>query len=83
MTDKERLINLFMTHPHEWISLPEIQEAGGAQYAARIFELRRGMGCPKMNIKNKTGTNLVAGVRVKNSWYRYLPTDKEKQMEFK
>jgi len=83
MTQKERLTSLFVTRPHEWVSLPEIMEIA-AQYNARISELRG----PKdangnwtlMDIRNKLSDNIVAGVKMKNSWYMYIP--KEKQMEF-
>jgi hypothetical protein len=80
MTQREQLINLFITHPNQWLSLPEIMDVAGAQYNARIHELRCGYRCKPMNIKNKTANNIIAGVTIKNSWYMYV--QEEKQLEF-
>ena len=69
MTQKERLANLFITRPWEWIDLPEILDMKISQFGARILELRR----DGMNIENKKEHQ---NGQVFSS-YRYLPHEKQ------
>ncbi len=68
---RERLKNLFESHPDEWIPLPVILEMHIAQYGTRIKELRDS----GMMIENMWKS--VNGER--HSWFRYVtaPTLKE------
>ena len=63
---KERIRDMFLKRPNEWVSLLEILGLYIAQYNARIYELRR----DGMNIENKI--QVIDGSR--NTWFRYIPT---------
>lgn len=61
-TQRDRLLNLLKGRRGDWIPLADVIEAGGAQYGARIFELR-GLGYRITNL-----TQEIDGVR--KSWFR-------------
>lgn len=72
MTQRERIRQLFLSRPGEWIPLPEILDMKIAQYGARCLELRR----EGMNIQNRW--EMVNGQ--KHSWFRYLPQERQLEM---
>lgn len=61
-TQRQRIFDLLMASPNEWVPLPKILDLGIAQFGARILETRR-LG---VRISNRVAT--VDGKR--HSWYR-------------
>jgi hypothetical protein len=59
-TQRQRLLTLLRDHANEWVELPKIMAAGGAQYGARIYELRR-LGHQIQNLQ-----------QADHSWFRLL-----------
>lgn len=68
-TQRSRIVALLIAAKDSWVPLPEVMRCGGAQYNARILELRQ-IGFP---ISNRI--EVVDGVR--HSWYRLELTPSE------
>jgi hypothetical protein len=49
-THRDRLLRLLKARANEWVPLPEVMTAAGAQYSARIHELR-GLGYRIENLR--------------------------------
>ena len=75
-SQRQRLKDLFESRKNEWIPLPVILSMHIAQYGTRIKELRDEDG---MNIENKWQS--INGER--HSWFRYVPQEAYKKVEFK
>jgi hypothetical protein len=61
-SQRDRLLALLKRHRGEWVALPQVQDAGGAQYNARIYELR-GLGHRITNSTQEVD-------EVRRSWFR-------------
>ena len=71
MSQRERIKQLFLSKPNEWIPLPTFLDMRISQYGARIMELRR----RGMTILNKT----ARVNRETHSWFKYVPEDSNGQ----
>jgi hypothetical protein len=60
LNQRERLLELLRSHNGAWVPLPEILDLHIAQYAARIFELRR------------AGYQIENRQEGEHSWFRLL-----------
>jgi hypothetical protein len=61
-SQRDRLLTLLKGRRGEWVALPQVMDVGGAQYNARVFELR-GLGYRITNLTQESD-----GVRW--SWFR-------------
>jgi hypothetical protein len=61
LNQRERILELLRSHDGAWVPLPEILALHIAQYAARIFELRR------------AGYQIENRQEGEHSWFRLLP----------
>ena len=83
MTQKERLRNLFMSRPGQFISLTEIMDMRIAQYGRVISELRKGIDKKDkrlMDIENLTRFDKEKGMQL--SWFCYHPKVEQKTFDF-
>lgn len=71
----ERLREMFMSRPFEWIPLNEILDLRISQYGRAIHTFRHKFG---MKIENKTLYCKEDGLI--HSWFRYLPHEKQQEM---
>jgi len=75
LSKDERLRQMFISRPFEWIPLNEIMDLRISQYGRAVHTFRHKYA---MKIENRTEYHREDGLT--HSWFKYIPYEKQQEM---